>query len=243
MTFKDKIQSVVDSMTGHPAFLGGDWFKINIQADSAQLPAVVWINPLSGNMDFVATNATDTPNCIIAFMDKVILDANTEDAEAVTDAMKLMMVEFVARLNESPYFHGIKNLYYEISYDRLDANVIGVIMEAKVKERSGVNTCQLIKPVPVAVPKYEIRVSVECDNGVCLESIGVNIIGQNEEPMSINGEIASQADVVFSELAADTYTISVITQPEGFEIISIIPETIIIPNTVTDCIVNVHKIL
>ena len=137
MTFEQKIQAVVATMSTSPNFIGGDWWKVNILAESVVMPAVVYINPVSGSMEF-KTQALDNPNVLIAFMDKVILDADFSDTNTCINAMKELMVEFVIMANKSGYFYPVKDIRYEVTYDRLDSNLCGVILSASVKEREGI---------------------------------------------------------------------------------------------------------
>jgi len=141
MTFEQKIQAVVATMTNPPTFMGGDWWKANQLVETATMPAVMYINPINGTMDIVANLSFDSPNVLIAFMDKVMLDANFADTAKCVSDMKLMMKEFIYRANASGYFHVIKSVRYEVTYDRLDANLCGVIMETILKEREGTKLC------------------------------------------------------------------------------------------------------
>ena len=137
MTFEQKILDVVLSMNTSPNFIGGDWWKVNIAAESVVMPAVIYINPVSGSMEF-KTQAVDNPNVLIAFMDKVILDANFSDTTTCINAMKALMVEFVILANSSGHFYTVKDIRYEVTYDRLDSNLCGVILSASIKERAGI---------------------------------------------------------------------------------------------------------
>jgi len=137
MTFEQKILDVVLSMNTSPNFIGGDWWKVNIAAESVVMPAVIYINPVSGSMEF-GTQALDNPNVLIAFMNKVVLDADFSDTNSCVNSMKELMVEFVILANSSGYFYPIKEIRYEVTYDRLDSNLCGVILSASIKERAGI---------------------------------------------------------------------------------------------------------
>lgn len=146
MSFIDKIKSVVDQMTGAPTFIGGSWYKLNQEVEHVPLPCVMWVNPASGTLEVKAVQVINNPNCLIAFFQKTDFIGDFEDDSAAYDETINMATEFIARCNASGLFDQIKDARYSISFDKFDVNAAGVVLEVSLREKQGVNICNILTP-------------------------------------------------------------------------------------------------
>lgn len=236
MTFEEKIQAVINSMSIPPTFIGGDWFQANRAVESIQMPIAFYINPISGTLEFI-TQALDTPSCLIAFMDKCIIDPNFDNTTKCINDMKALAVEFVARLNKSEHFFPIKNVRYEVSYDRLDANLCGVIIQAEIKERAGVNLCKLVENVPVVTLRSYITAYVVVDNDSENEEYFDIALTGNEYLQP--GQVSMTEPCLFN-LLPDTYAASILL-PEGYSLVSVSTSPFVIPTQYESFTFTLHK--
>ena len=157
MSIQSKVKIIVDQLTGTPAYIGGSWYKLNQEVEKATLPVVMYISPVTGRFFGQGMQLLDSPRCMIAFMDKVTFVSNFDDENEVTDRMKLMCAEFIAKCNASGMFDQIKDVNYEMFYDKLDVNLIGIVLDVNLKEKQGVNICnyQYIDESTGTVTTYE----------------------------------------------------------------------------------------
>lgn len=90
-----------------------------------QLPALLFVQPISGGLDFTSTGALkDSPQCLLAFADAMPLDFTGEQAQEISERLKGIAADFVSRMNRSGYFEIIEGrVPYKVSFDRLDANL------------------------------------------------------------------------------------------------------------------------
>ena len=139
-SFEHKIEAVVATLTIKPTFTGGSWYKANILLEKLTLPAVIYITPISGDLLRAGNIFLDAPNCLLAFVDKIDMDAPWEQSVECLDRMKKLAEEFIFRAEQS-YFKHIDNPHYSVLEDRTDVNLCGIVLEAKIEERQGTNTC------------------------------------------------------------------------------------------------------
>lgn len=85
---KDKVKKLVENM-GTLHFVYDDWARANVRLDNEQLPAFVFVLPVSGQMHFKNNNFRDAPNCLFAFLDKAEFDFDGETNEEIIDRMNL----------------------------------------------------------------------------------------------------------------------------------------------------------
>lgn len=160
MNFQEKIKSVVDQLTGTPAYIGGSWYKLNKAVENVVLPCVMWVNPIRGTMEARAMQILDSPSVMIAFMDKVLFVGDHEDDSKAVADMKALAAEFIIRCNKSGMFDQIKNARYSLYYDKLDVNVVGIALQMEMKEKAGVNICDYtptLTPNPIPITPIDIN--------------------------------------------------------------------------------------
>lgn len=221
MTFEDKIESVVNSMTVPPSFIGGDWFKLNYLLDGTTLPAAMWINPVNGMFE-IKTQVLDQPYCFIAFADKVVFDETHEDTTEVSGRMKALAIEFILRLNASGLFHPVYDPKYEIFYDRADTNVYALCLIADIKERQGATIClpdtskrpSLIAAITDTLSNYGFLVFSKLidPDTIVLEDIEFCVDDDHLNPVSVvvNGSCLV-CDISASDYAGKTITVNIHT--------------------------------
>lgn len=139
-TVAEKVRAIAKKMNGI-GYLFENWHTANVRIDSKMLPVMLNVLPVTGTIR-VDSQLRDYPNCLFAFMDKVELDANGDDANSVVERCKAYAEEFILRLNQSGMFEPISGeVRYSVFYDRLDVNVAGVTIEVTLRERSGIVLC------------------------------------------------------------------------------------------------------
>lgn len=140
-SIEDKIRLVASEMKC-VQYIFENWQTANVKLDSMALPAMLNVLPASGVMKFGQQQIKDYPNCLFAFMDKVDLDFDGEEANVVVERCKAYAQEFIMRVNKSGLFEPVYGeIPYSIFYDRLDVNVAGVTIEVQLKETKGLVLC------------------------------------------------------------------------------------------------------
>lgn len=137
MTYREKLKEVADSLG--VSFVFQDWTTANVEIDQTSLPAVVYVLPASGSLAFKSGFIRDNQNGMLAFLDKVILDAEGVDNDNVVDRMKRLAMQYIVRLNATGYFETLDGvLPYRTIYSELNANVSGISFEVALKEVVGI---------------------------------------------------------------------------------------------------------
>lgn len=138
-----KIKSIIEEMG--ISYLFEDWSRANLKLDKiaclkeGRFPCCINLLPVSGTFTFRSGLVKDGPNCLIAFADKAEFDFNGDDNQTVVERMKKLAMMFIGRCEESGFFEPIEgDIYYSVFYDKLDVNITGIVVEAKLKEAVGV---------------------------------------------------------------------------------------------------------
>ena len=137
MTVQAKLKQVAESL-GVP-FVFEDWTQANVEIDRILLPAVVYVLPASGELDFKNGNIRDNQNGMLAFLDKVELNGNGLDNDCVVDRMKSLAMRFIVKLNETGNFEPLGGVMkYQVAYNKLNAVTSGIVFEVVLKEITGI---------------------------------------------------------------------------------------------------------
>lgn len=137
MTVQDKLQQVAESLG--VSFVFEDWTMANVEIDNQPLPAVVYVLPASGELNFKNGNIRDNQNGMLAFLDKVALDSNGQDNDCVVDRMKSLAMTFIVKLNQTGYFEPLGGVMkYQVAYNKLNAVTSGIVFEVTLKEITGI---------------------------------------------------------------------------------------------------------
>lgn len=137
MTVQDKLKQIAESLG--VSFVFEDWTMANVEIDNQPLPAVVYVLPASGELNFKNGNIRDHQNGMLAFLDKVALDSNGQDNECVVDRMKSLAMTFIVKLNQTGYFEPLGGVMkYQVAYNKLNAVTSGIVFEVTLKEITGI---------------------------------------------------------------------------------------------------------
>lgn len=140
MSIENKIREIAKDKFNGYSYVFEDWNGASEVMDRVPLPAIVSILPTGGAISFTRSGVKDSENVLLAFVDKVVRDANGEDNEAVYTRMKKTAIAFVNEMNNSRYFEPIgENIKYTTVLEKASSYYTGIILELEVQERSG--TC------------------------------------------------------------------------------------------------------
>ena len=140
MSIENKIREIAKEKFAEYSYVFEDWNGASEVMDRVPLPAIVSILPTGGTISFTHSGVKDSENVLLAFVDKVVRDANGEDNEEVYTRMKKTAITFVNEMNKSHYFEPIgENIKYTTILEKASSYYTGIILELEVQERSG--TC------------------------------------------------------------------------------------------------------
>ena len=140
MSIENKIREIAKYKFAEYSYVFEDWNGASEVMDRVPLPAIVSILPTGGAISFTRSGVKDSENVLLAFVDKVVRDANGEDNEEVYTRMKKTAIAFVDEMNKSRYFEPIgENIKYTTILEKASSYYTGIILELEVHERSG--TC------------------------------------------------------------------------------------------------------
>lgn len=136
-----KLAEIAEGM-GLP-FIVETWSRANLIADylkrkggeEPQLPFVVAIQPIRGVIAIDQFDQwADVPSVYVGFADRMPLDFKGREAEEIAERLKALAVKFIARVNNSGYFTPVSGeVSYDVSFDRLDANLLIFSMELPLR--------------------------------------------------------------------------------------------------------------
>lgn len=136
-----KVASIIDDIEGI-TYLYDNWATANVKLDDIQMPAVINVLPVSGKFSMSQIQIKDCPHCMLAFADITDLDFDGLENDEVIERCKRYAIEFLKRLNKSGLFEDISgDIPYSVFYDKLDANITGIMIELQLKEVQGVPLC------------------------------------------------------------------------------------------------------
>lgn len=135
MSVEKKLKMLADGHFTGWSWVFDDWKSVDRALAKMDVPAILCIMPTTGTMTFRRGRVWDSPNCLLAFVDKVTRDANGEDNEAVYTRMKREAMRFVGAMNKSGMFEPIDG---DVAYDTFvegTANILtGVMLSLTIKE-------------------------------------------------------------------------------------------------------------
>lgn len=138
MSIESKIREIAKEKFPNFSYVFEDWNGVAEQIDRVSLPAIVCVLPVGGHLLFNRGTVKDREDCMLAFVDKVIRDANGEDNEKVYSAMKESAANFIAAMNKSRYFEPIDgSVKYTTILESASAYFTGVCVELTLKELQG----------------------------------------------------------------------------------------------------------
>lgn len=144
-TVEGKVRSIVEPLGVNYAY--NDWTRVNMDFDHLEYPAVVFIQPVSGNLKVANEQIRDQPDCQFAFLDRTAHDDNAVSEDCVIERMKRLCYRFIKAFNASRLFDPLpEDIRYQSVVDRLDQGVSGIIISPRIKEKKGVMLCDINVP-------------------------------------------------------------------------------------------------
>ena len=142
--FELKIKTIVESMsTSKFSYVFASKNEANFLLEKTDMPCIINVLPVSGTLDVRATSINDTPNCLIAFFDKLPeVNATIDDIKEINTRMMLGVQEFIAKVNSSGLFDTVTNVNYQ-NVEEYDIACYGYVLDIKLKETSGTSICNL----------------------------------------------------------------------------------------------------
>lgn len=139
MTIEDKIRDIAGEQFSEFTYVFEDWYTADKVLDKVALPAIIFILPVSGVLQFGEYGRIkDAENCIIAFVDKVDKEADGRDNEITYNAMKAAARRFINAINASGFFDYIQgDVTYNVIYEQMSSIVTGIALNLRLKELVG----------------------------------------------------------------------------------------------------------
>ncbi len=146
MTFEEKIKSVVDTLTGSPDFMPAeDLFYLNQRIEGNHYFPLVAILPAgTGNVSW-KTQVLKEPYIALWFAEKCEVDVAYSVKREIWERMFRLGAEFLIKAGKTSHFFPATDVTYEEHFDRFDVNTCGVTFFFRMKERFGLNVCDLEK--------------------------------------------------------------------------------------------------
>ena len=139
MTIEDKIRDIAGEQFSEFTYVFEDWYTADKVLDKVALPAIIFILPVSGVLQYGEHGRIkDAENCIIAFVDKVDKEADGRDNEITYNAMKAAAQRFINAINASGFFDYIQgDVAYNVIYEQMSSIVTGIALNLRLKELVG----------------------------------------------------------------------------------------------------------
>ena len=147
-TVEGKVRSIAVPLG--VTYVYNDWTKVNVDFDKLEYPAIIFIQPASGNLHVANGQIKDQPDTQFAFMDRTVHDDQAINEDCVVERMKRLCYQFIKAFNESKLFEPMpEDIPYKVVIDHLDQIVSGIIITPRIKEKKGVLLCD------ITLPRYE----------------------------------------------------------------------------------------
>jgi hypothetical protein len=139
MTIEDKIRGIASEQFSEFTYVFEDWYTADKVIDKVALPAIIFILPVSGVLQYGEHGRIkDAENCIVAFVDKVDKEADGRDNEITYNAMKAAARRFINAINASGFFDYIQgDVAYNVIYEQMSSIVTGIALNLRLKELVG----------------------------------------------------------------------------------------------------------
>ena len=144
-SIQERLKAIA-SGNGSLPYLFGSMAQLNVLLDKlsrqSNYPVCINIQPVEGDFTFTTgvydSNVYDEPHIMIGYGDRIRLDYDAERVEQVVEALKLRCKRLVTRLNAEPSFGTIDTVTYSVMFDRMDANLVIVLMDFRLPDTEGV---------------------------------------------------------------------------------------------------------
>lgn len=134
-----KLKQIADEQFGGFSYVFENWYDAGTAIDQLPLPAIICVLPIDGNIRERNGRTYDAENIVIAFVDKIVRDADGSENSEVYNRMKFEGWRFLQACNKSGYFEpiGVEQVHYSVIYEQLSTIVTGVAFDLQLTERLG----------------------------------------------------------------------------------------------------------
>ncbi len=142
-TVEGKIRRVFRSSVAKRAeYFFCDWYQANKLLDQVERPAVIYLLPPSGTLNFGRRQVLDRPETLIIFACASQFDFDGEENDGAIEEMKRLAARFILAYNASGMFEPVEGeISYQVLYNQGDRNVTGVMLTLRIKEKEGILLC------------------------------------------------------------------------------------------------------
>ncbi len=138
MSIENNIREIAAKEFQDYSYVFEDWNGASEVLDRVDLPAIICILPVGGNLTFKRGMVKDSEDVLLAFVDKVVRDADGSDNEEVYSKMKSVAASFVSAMNSSGVFEPVDgDVRYSTILEAGSSYFTGVFLELTVKELKG----------------------------------------------------------------------------------------------------------
>lgn len=138
MNIEEKIKAIVSERLPSFSYVFENWYDADTAIDRTALPAVICILPVSGTLEKRNGRTKDTESLSIAFVNKVVRNADGNDNAEVYNKMKEAASIFIDGMNACGMFEPVERCVYRVICEKLASIVTGVMLELDIKELKGV---------------------------------------------------------------------------------------------------------
>ncbi len=177
MDINAKVKLLAETMSGYTVIVDTP-NGANVELDKTAMPCILIFIQESGEFLSANSHYRDSVNIRVAVLNKMTKGFKESDVEAMRYILKQDMILLYHKLKYDFQFKiNTELIKYEIVYDEFDANLIGVVFNDNIKERTGINlaceTQDSIGTVPIALTFCE-KVS-ECGSIISINGMIENL--------------------------------------------------------------------
>ena len=143
MTIQQTLQTIASQQTSIASFFYGTDYEANLQADAAAFPMLHVQAITNSGAELSATSgaARKTWPLFLFFCQQSDLDVTTAQQDAITEQMKDLAIEYVARLNATRQYDAVSKVQFKHLFYKFDSAVCGVLAMITLRDRSGYGVC------------------------------------------------------------------------------------------------------
>lgn len=136
MSIDEKVRAIAKKTEfADLSFVFENWYDADTTIERVALPAIIFVLPFSGSVEFKNGRTCDQENCAIAFVDKVPRNALGWDNSETYNRMKERGTAFLKAINASGLFEPLPDVVpYSVICERLSSIVTGVMFDVQLKE-------------------------------------------------------------------------------------------------------------
>lgn len=140
MTYNEKFKEIA-TKGGQLKYVFGSLAQANLLVDKIYKQASgvhisIVIQPTDGRVT-VYPNAKDEQHLLAGYAENIPLDYDAEVVQTKIESLKDEAFAMLGRLNASGYFEPVEDADYTVMFDALDANMVIVLMDFRLKEIEG----------------------------------------------------------------------------------------------------------